>query len=274
VTSSTIPALRSFPALRVHGAQRQAFDDSVIQESAIALVYNGTAYAVMMATPCDLEDFALGFSLSEGVVASRSEWRFIEARSDAQGITLEMHIPQSRFDALQLRRRNLAGNSACGLCGAESLRAALRPLATVDVGDTRFRTSAIHGALDALAQAQVLNRACGGVHAAGFAHEDGLLVREDVGRHNALDKLIGARARAGLDAGFVVITSRASYELVHKSASVGIQLFASVSAPTSAAIELAQQCGLTLIAFARNQRMNLYTHSDRVIDWQHPGSNV
>ncbi|MDZ4813278.1 MAG: formate dehydrogenase accessory sulfurtransferase FdhD [Pseudomonadota bacterium] len=266
MTSSTIPPLRSFPALRVHGAQRHAFDDSVIQESAIALVFNGIAFAVMMATPCDLEDFALGFSLSEGVVASRSEWRFIEARSDAQGITLEMHIPQTRFDALQLRRRNLAGNSACGLCGAESLRAALRPLATVKASEARFSASDVHNALDALAQAQALNRASGGVHAAGFAHEDGLLVREDVGRHTALDKLIGARARAGVDAGFVVITSRASYELVHKTASVGIELLASVSAPTSAAIELAQQCGLTLIAFARDQRMNLYTYPERLVD--------
>ncbi len=266
MTSSTIPPLRSFPALRVHGARRQAFEDSVIQESAIALVYNGTAFAVMMATPSDLEDFALGFSLSEGIVSSRSEWRFIEARSDAPGVTLEMHIPQARFDALQLRRRNLVGNSACGLCGAESLHAVLRPLAKVDAREAGFSASSIHSALDALARAQALNRASGGVHAAGFAYHDGLLVREDVGRHNALDKLIGARAHAGLDAGFVVITSRASYELVHKTASAGIALLASVSAPTSAAIELAQQCGLTLIAFAREQRMNLYTHPDRLVD--------
>ena len=266
MTSSTIPPLRSFPALRVHGAQRHAFDDRVIQESAIALVYNGTAYAVMMATPCDLEDFALGFSLSEGIVASRSEWQFIEARGDVHGITLEMHIPQVRFDALQLRRRNLVGNSACGVCGAESLRAALRPLAKVNAREAGFSTSNIHSALDALARAQAMNRASGGVHAAGFAHADGLLVREDVGRHNALDKLIGARAQAGLDAGFVVITSRASYELVHKTASVGIELLASVSAPTSAAIELAQQCGLMLIAFARDQRLNLYTYPERLVD--------
>ena len=270
MTASAIPppgnfsALRTFPAVGIDGTQRQPFDDRVIVEAAIALVYNGTAHAVMMATPCDLEDFALGFSLSENVVAGPSEWRFIEARSNERGTTIEMHIPQARFDALQLRRRSLAGNSACGLCGAESLHAALRPLAPISASAAIFSSADIHSALHALANAQPLNQASGGVHAAGFAHTGGLLVREDVGRHNALDKLIGARARQGLDAGFAVITSRASYELVHKTASVGIELLATVSAPSSAAIELAQQCGLTLIAFAREGRMNLYTHPERL----------
>jgi formate dehydrogenase accessory protein FdhD len=258
-------ALQHIHAWRIQGAEREQFDDQVIAETAIALVYNGSAHAVMMATPLDLEDFALGFSLSEGIVASPTQWRLVEVRSEACGINIEMHIPQARFDALQLRQRHLVGNSACGLCGSESLQAAVRPLAPLHSDGAAFSTDRIYEALRQLAQAQPLNQASGGVHAAGFAHGEGLLVREDVGRHNALDKIIGARARAALGAGFVVISSRASYELIHKTASAGIPLLATLSAPSSAAIELAEQCGLTLIAFARGERMNLYTHHERLI---------
>ena len=265
MTPPPAPALHKIRAWRTQGALRQPFEDVVIAEAPIALVYNGRTHAVMMATPSDLEDFALGFSLSEGVIADVSEWRFIDARSHSQGVSIEMHIPQSRFDALLMRQRHFVGSSACGLCGTESLQAALRPVAALKAQAGIFSSTAIHKALQQLAAAQPLNQASGGVHAAGFAHRDGLLVREDVGRHNALDKLIGARARAGYGEGFAVITSRASYELVHKTASAGIPLLATVSAPTSAAIELAHLCGLTLIAFARGERMNLYTHPQRLL---------
>ena len=258
-------ALHNISGWRLHGDHVEAFDDVVIDESAIALSYNGSAHAVMMATARDLEDFALGFSLSEGIVATAAELQLIEISHHASGCSIELLIPQARFDALQQRPRARIGNSACGLCGIESLQAAMRApsVLTTDDGET-FSGDAIHQALRALNSAQQLNRRSGGVHAAGFAGGDQLLVREDVGRHSALDKLIGARARSGLTSGFVVMSSRASYELVHKSASAGIKLLATVSAPTSAAITLAQRCGLTLIAFARNERMNIYTHARRI----------
>jgi formate dehydrogenase accessory protein FdhD len=258
------PPLHACSALRIQGAGRERFDDTVIEEAAIALVYNGITHAVMMATPIDLEDFGLGYSLSEGIVAAAPEWSFIETHRHDGGISVEMHIPQSRFDALQLRRRQLMGNSACGLCGSESLQAALRPLPVLPDSGPLIDTGRIFEALRTLASAQLLNSRSGGVHAAGYAHELGLLVREDVGRHNALDKLIGAHARASLGPGFVVMTSRASYELVHKTVSAGIPLLATVSAPTSAAIELARSSGLTLIAFARGERMNVYCHEQRI----------
>jgi formate dehydrogenase accessory protein FdhD len=258
------PSLHACSALRIQGSERERFDDTVIEEAAIALVYNGSTHAVMMATPIDLEDFGLGYSLTEGIVATAAEWRFIETHRHDGGISIEMHIPQARFDALQLRRRQLIGNSACGLCGSESLLAAQRPLAALTEPPSTFAAEHIFKALRALAAAQPLNQGSGGVHAAGYAHERGLLVREDVGRHNALDKLIGARARANLGTGFVVMTSRASYELVHKTVSAGIPLLATVSAPTSAAIELARTSGLTLIAFARGERMNVYSHEQRI----------
>jgi formate dehydrogenase accessory protein FdhD len=261
---SAPPSLHTRTALRIQGSERVLFEDTVIDESAIALVYNGITQAVMMATPADLEDFGLGYSLTEGIIASAAEWRFIEAHRHDGGIGIEMHIPQQCFDAAQARRRQLIGNSACGLCGSESLQAALRPLAASIAPGPAISAERILQALRALAAAQPLNRSSGGVHAAGYAHDGGLLVREDVGRHNALDKVIGARARAGLGPGFAVMTSRASYELVHKTASAGIPLLATVSAPTSAAIELAQSSGLTLIAFARGEQMNVYCHEERV----------
>jgi formate dehydrogenase accessory protein FdhD len=265
MTTRAPPSLHIYSALRIHGAERERLDDTVIEEAAIALVYNGTTHAVMMATPTDLEDFGLGYSLGEGIVASISEWRFIEARRHDGGIGIEMHIPQARFDAVQEQRRHLIGSSACGLCGSESLQAALRPPAALVEPGPAIHSAQVFQALRDLAAAQPLNNRSGGVHAAGYAHAGGLLVREDVGRHNALDKLIGARARSELGQGFAVMTSRASYELVHKAVNAGIPLLATVSAPTSAAIELAQASGLTLIAFARGARMNVYTHEQRVV---------
>ena len=176
-------------------------------------------------------------------------------------------IPQARFDALQERRRGLEGRSGCGLCGVESLQAALRPVprvATPAVG----QRAAIHAALAALAEQQPLNSHSGGVHAAGFAHAGGLLVREDVGRHNALDKLVGAMATHEPDAarqdGFLVITSRASYEIVHKAATAGIAVVVAISAPTDLAIRTADAAGITLAAFARGDLLNVYTHADGI----------
>ncbi len=258
-------ALREFPVLRIESGQRQPVSDSVIAECAIALSYNGSVYAVMLATPADLEDFAFGFSLSAGIIEQPGQLRLIETLTQAHGLILEMLIPQARFDAAIGSARRLPGTAGCGLCGSESLAAVIRdppPLGR------RLRVEAvtIAQAIRDLAGQQTLNRASGGVHAAGYLDGQGLTVREDIGRHNALDKLIGAIREQPERSGFVVISSRASYELVHKAASAGIELLAAVSAPSSLAIELAERVGLTLVAFVRGERLNVYTHAGRVQD--------
>ncbi|SFK81728.1 FdhD protein [Lysobacter sp. cf310] len=260
-------ALRPVRTLRLHGDARSEHEDAVVVEAPVALLYNGLAFAVMMATPESLEDFALGFALSEGIVAAPQEYRLVDVVRSEAGVALHGAIPQSRYDAIADRRRNLEGRSGCGLCGVESLREALRPVARVDSA-VRASRAEIRAALDALAAQQPLNARSGGVHAAGFAHPGGLLVREDVGRHNALDKLIGALARSSpaLDprSGFLVMTSRASYELLHKAASAGIGLVVAISAPTDLAIRTAEDAGITLAAFARGDSLNVYTRAERI----------
>ncbi|MFC3551055.1 formate dehydrogenase accessory sulfurtransferase FdhD [Lysobacter cavernae] len=260
-------ALRAVRTLRIRGAAHSEHDDRVIVEAPVALLYNGEPFAVMMATPESLEDFALGFALSEGIVAAREEFRLVDTVHVDDGIALHAAIPQARFDALQARRRGLEGRSGCGLCGIESLQAAMRPVPNVGASPA-VSTERIRDALTALAQQQPLNALSGGVHAAGFAHAGGLLVREDVGRHNALDKLIGALASHDPairpDSGFLVITSRASYEIVHKAATAGIGLVVAISAPTDLAIRTADRAGLTLAAFARGDSLNVYSHPQRI----------
>ena len=250
-------------AVRLDGRHREAFVDRVIEETPVALLYNGRSYAVMMATPSDLEDFALGFALTEGVVGHADEFRLVDCLQTAHGISLHAAIPQHRFDALVERSRNLAGRSGCGLCGVESLEAAISPVRKLEV-DSPVTIAAIGHGLRQLAEAQPLNRVSGGVHAAGFVHARGILVREDVGRHNALDKLVGALASAPVCSGFLVMTSRASYEIVHKAAAAGIGIVVAMSAPTGLAIRLAGEAGITLVAFARGETMTVYTHDDRV----------
>lgn len=257
-------ALRDRKAIRIEHGQRNEFDDQVIEELPIAMLYNGVSYAVMMATPTDLEDFALGFSLSEGIVENIEQFSFIEALKNDLGVSIEMVIPQAQFDLLAERRRNTAGASGCGLCGVESIQAAMRPAPKVN-SHQRISIDAITQGVQALSEQQPLNQKSGGVHAAGFVHADGILAREDVGRHNALDKLIGALAKQNLGNGFLVLSSRASYELVHKAATANIGIVVAISAPTSMAIQLAESCGITLICFARGEQMNVYTHAARLV---------
>jgi len=221
----------------------------------------------MMASPGDLEDFASGFSVAEGVVGSVAEVLSVAACALGPGISLAIGIPRGRVAALAGRERSIAGRSGCGLCGIAEIEQAMRPLPPLPAGQ-HIAAAAIDRAMAALPAHQVVNRATGAVHAAGFAAPDGSLiaVREDVGRHNALDKLIGAVLRAGLDpaAGLVVLTSRCSMELVQKTATFGCPVLATVSAPTSLALDLAAQCGLTLAAFARGDGFDLYTHPERI----------
>ena len=260
--------LHRLRAQRIHGGMRSEHEDAVVVETPVALLYNGLSFAVMMATPSDLEDFALGFALSEGIVADEGEFQLVDRVRGEAGIALHGAIPQVRYDALEQRRRNLDGRSGCGLCGVESLHEAMRPAPRVDAAAT-VSTAAIRTALAALAHQQPLNALSGGVHAAGFVHAGGLLVREDVGRHNALDKLVGALARCvpRIDpaSGFLVITSRASYEIVHKAATAGIGVVIAISAPTDLAIRIADEAGITLAAFARGDTVNVYTHPGRIV---------
>ncbi len=256
--------LKTAAALRIDGLRREAFDDSVIAEVPIALLYNGRSYAVMMATPTDLPDFALGFALTEGIVAHPDEFKLVDCVRGEHGIALHAAIPQARFDALDSRDRNLTGRSGCGLCGTGTLEAAIRPVRTV-ASNATFSAAMIADGLRQLSAGQPLNQRCGGAHAAGYVHAGGIVVREDVGRHNALDKLAGALATSTPAEGFLVITSRASYEIVHKSAAIGIAVIAAISAPTDLAIRLADQAGITLIAFARGDAMTVYAHPQRLL---------
>ncbi|MBV8467447.1 MAG: formate dehydrogenase accessory sulfurtransferase FdhD [Burkholderiales bacterium] len=250
-------------ALRIVAGQATPVDEQLAQETAIALVYNGISHAVMMCTPLDLEDFALGFSLSEGVITQPFEMKGVEISAAARGITVDIEITEARFQALKDVRRSLVGRTGCGLCGVDSLDAAMRPIAQVN-NTTTVSSTDIQAALARLAELQPLNRATGAVHAAGLWQRGEMTVREDVGRHNALDKLIGATARTGRQHGVLVMTSRASYEIVYKAASAGIEIVAAISAPTSLAVELAEQAGITLIGFARDDRLTAYSYPSRI----------
>jgi FdhD protein len=237
-------------------------------EVPVALQFNGISHAVMLATPCDLEDFALGFALSEGILADAPQLYQVEVEEGPRGVTLEVEIAAAAFAGLKERRRTLAGRTGCGICGTESLDQVLRPLPRITAVGPALAPAALAAAAGALADAQPLGRLTGATHAAAWCGEDGSirLVREDVGRHNALDKLIGAivRARIPVDRGFALITSRASVEMVQKAATAGIGILAAVSAPTTLARDVADRCGLTLVGFARGDHFTAYTHPHRV----------
>jgi len=255
------------PASRLTASGSEMLQETVAEEVAVALVYNGISHAVMMATPCDLEDFARGFSLTERIVDRPSEIYDIEVGTVGRGIEVRLEIAAQRMAGLQERRRSLAGRTGCGLCGVDSLDAALRTVAAVSSPHPVARRS-IERAMAGLPEHQKINRANGATHAAGWASADGTLVavREDVGRHNALDKLAGALARSGgaEPGGFVVVTSRCSYEMVQKAGAIGASAIAAVSAPTSLAIETAEQAGVALVAFVREGRLTVYAHADRI----------
>ena len=243
--------------------------DRVAEEVPVALVYNDVPHVVMMATPRDLGELALGFSLSEAVIADAEELEVLASNTLLEGIELRLRIPPERATALAARRRNLAGRSGCGLCGVEALEDALRQPAPLR-GGPRIDAATLQHALAQLGERQPLNVATGATHAAAWVLADGsiALLREDVGRHNALDKLVGAlaRAHADLQAGFLVVTSRASSEMVQKAATAGITLLAAISAPTALAIQLATSSGLSLIGFARAGSHVAYAHPWRILD--------
>jgi FdhD protein len=237
------------------------------EETAVAFSYDGGTYAVMMATPQNLEDFAVGFSLTEGLVSSAAEIRQLDIVEHDSGIELRMWLAEPRAAALSQRRRHLAGPTGCGLCGIESLDEAVRSVPRVRDGAT-FSPTEIMRALDALSPRQELNRQTRAVHAAAFWRRDAGLVavREDVGRHNALDKLAGALARDTVQSqdGMVLLTSRVSVEMVQKTAVIGAPLIVAVSAPTALAVRTAETAGITLAAIARGDGFEIFSHSQRI----------
>ncbi|MHC2518976.1 formate dehydrogenase accessory sulfurtransferase FdhD [Bradyrhizobium diazoefficiens] len=240
----------------------------VAEEMAIALSYNGSTHAVMMATPSDLEDFGIGFTLTEGIVEHVSEIESIEVIPGELGIEVRIWLDADRASSLAARRRSMNGPVGCGLCGLESLEQARRAPMRVRSGMT-FDAPDLLEAIRALAPLQSLNHQTRSVHAAAFWHPaTGIaLVREDVGRHNALDKLAGAISTSGHPApgGAVLLTSRVSVELVQKTAIIGVPLVIAISAPTTLAIRTAEEAGITLLAIARDDGYGVFTHSHRVV---------
>ncbi|MBS0365571.1 MAG: formate dehydrogenase accessory sulfurtransferase FdhD [Proteobacteria bacterium] len=241
--------------------------DRIAEEMPVALLYHGTPHVVMLATPADLVDYAWGFTVSEALVANAAEIRGAEVRLGAEAADVNISVAWERFGELLQRRRNLLGRSGCGLCGAESADDAIREPPAVPDGPV-VDPADLHAALAALPAHQPLNASTGSIHAAAWVVPGhGIqVVREDVGRHNALDKTIGALLRTGanLAGGYMLISSRASYEMVQKCATVGIAMLVAVSAPTAFAVRLAQRCGLTLVGFARGDQHVVYAHPRRL----------
>lgn len=256
------------PALRVtqdHAAETARI---IPVETPVALTYDGATHAVMMATPSDLDDFAIGFSLTEGIIARTADLKSLEIEEHADGLELRMWLEAGLGTARAKRRRAIAGPTGCGLCGVESLEAAAVPSPRV-TGDVTFTAADVREALASLEPAQTLNLETRAVHGAGFwTKARGLVaLREDVGRHNALDKLVGAVHRLGADhaAGIVVLTSRVSVEMVQKTAALGAPVIVAVSAPTSLAISTAEAANITLVAIARRDAFEIFTGGERIV---------
>jgi FdhD protein len=256
------------PVRRWRDGQWESAVDSVAEETPVSLSFNSIPHVVMLATPRDLADLGVGFTLSEALVARPDEIRGVTVAETDQGQELRLSVTQERLAAILDQRRNLTGRTGCGVCGAETIEDAIRKPGPVAAGGTVKREALVE-ALRELKGRQRLGSETGSLHAAAWVGWDGRidLVREDVGRHNALDKVIGARVRAGqgFDSGFALITSRASYEMVQKAATMGIRMLVAVSAPTALAVRLAAETGLTLVGFAREHQQVAYAHPERLV---------
>lgn len=262
-TGNLPAAAQEHPVLRLRSGVRSDAADHLAEEVPVALVYNGISHAVMMATPRDLEVFALGFSLTEAIIDGPAECYGIEVEVGAAGVAVHLEIATRAFVALKERRRSLTGRTGCGLCGVDSLDQVYRSLPQLARTAPVARSSIVR-ALAGLKGEQPLNRLTGATHAAAWCGSDGSLVvvREDVGRHNALDKVIGAMVllKERDPDGFMLISSRVSVEMAQKTAMAGVAALVAVSAPTAAAIRLAEGCGMTVIAFARGEDFVCYAN--------------
>jgi len=265
--------MTGLPPVYVKAPQRLLSHNGVVpgardvpEETPIALTYGRTTYAVMMATPSDIEDFAIGFSLTERIIEDVAEIAELEIVTVPQGIEARMNLSSNRDAELLSRRRRLVGPGGCGLCGIESLEAAVAPPARIQSA-SRIAAPSIFRALGSLREAQTLNARTRAVHAAGFWTDDRFaFLREDVGRHNALDKLAGALARSKTPAtsGILVMSSRLSIELVQKAAAIGCPIIVAVSAPTAFALRTAEASGITVVAVARDDSLEIFTHPERI----------
>jgi FdhD protein len=253
--------------VRLDGASTESDRAVVAAEVPVALVYNGRPHVVMMCTPWDLEDFGTGFTVTEGIAAA-ADIRRIDVVRYSKGIELQIEIPADAAEALASRGRTMTGRTGCGLCGVEVIEEALRDVRPI-TSAAKFQRVALWRAGEALRGHQPLNNETNAIHAAAWCTAEGepRVVREDVGRHNAVDKVIGALARSHAEAreGFLVVTSRASYELVQKAAAAGIPVLAAVSRPTALAVQLAQDAGITLAGLLRGHTANVYTHPARIV---------
>jgi FdhD protein len=265
--TNSADSLKQVSVLRVRDGEQTIAMDVIAVEVPVALEYNGISHVVMLASPANLENFALGFSLSEGIIQQASELYACEVEATAAGWLVHLEIAAERFMLLKERRRNLAGRTGCGLCGTESLEQVTRCKSVVSHRH-HFTEAAILNGMHAMQNLQPMQKQSGATHAAAWMTAQGQIecVREDVGRHNALDKLIGVMADQKQDftAGVLLITSRASYEMVQKAAIMNVGVIAAISAPTSFAVELAEQTEVTLMGFMRDQTYVVYTHADRV----------
>ena len=257
---------RRFSSQAVSSGRGTAASRVLAEEAAVAISYNGSSHAVVMATPDHLEDLAAGFTLTEGIVSSFDEIESIDVVEGERGVDVQVRLATDATERLEKRRRAMAGPVGCGMCGLESIDAAMREVPAVGDG-VRLRPADVAAAVAAMAKAQMLNHATRAVHAAGwFVPGKGLAaLREDVGRHNALDKLIGAVAAENtMAAGAVVMSSRLSVELVQKTAVAGCGVLIAVSAPTALAVETAERANITLVAIARGEAFEVFTHPDRI----------
>ncbi len=268
MTDAPSPSLRVDCLARRHDVTARS-SRVIPEETPIAFTYGGATHAVMMATPADLEDFAVGFAITEGLVDRPEDAGDVEIVASEAGVELRSWLAGDRQEIYAQRRRSMAGPTGCGLCGVESLEAATRPLPTLESALT-VRADALVEAMDRMPEAQKINQETRAVHAAAFWNPatDALVLREDVGRHNALDKLAGALARERLTAsqGVILMTSRVSVELVQKAARIGAPIIAAVSAPTALAVRSAEKCGMTLVAVVRGRDFEIFTHPGRILE--------
>ena len=265
--SSLPPSFIEVTPLAWRGGELLRTRRAIPEETPIALTFDGSSYAVMMATPSDLEDFAVGFALTEDVIDAPSDVESLEIVEAGGGIEARMWLSPSVSQRQRARRRSIVGPTGCGLCGTESIAQALKPVRTVS-SDFKVRPDELAQAMAALQASQALNARTRAVHAAGLYADGGIVVREDVGRHNALDKVVGAAMRSGVRAGngVVLLTSRVSIELVQKTAKLGAPIMAAISAPTALAVRVAESAGITLAAVLRGVDFEVFTYPERIVE--------